>query len=94
MDAALLDRLLHRCHIVNIRRKSYWMRRHAELSKVIHLAADPEVATNLSPPGEPCHEGRGSSVGLARFGRFPPFVGQTESLEFFRETWMLGSRHH
>ncbi len=36
MAAALLDRLLHRCHIVNIRGNSYWMRRHAELSKAIH----------------------------------------------------------
>jgi len=36
MAAALLDRLLHRCHIVNIRGNSYRMRRHAELSKSIH----------------------------------------------------------
>ena len=36
MAAALLDRLLHRCHIVNIRGNSYRMRRHAELSKAIH----------------------------------------------------------
>ena len=36
MAAALLDRLLHHCHIVNIRGNSYRMRRHAELSKAIH----------------------------------------------------------
>ena len=36
MAAALLDRLLHRCHIVNIRGNSCRMRRHAELSKAIH----------------------------------------------------------
>ena len=36
MAAALLDRLLHRCHLVNIRGNSYRMRRHAELSKAIH----------------------------------------------------------
>ena len=36
MAAALLDRLLHRCHIVNIRGNSYRMRHHAELSKTIH----------------------------------------------------------
>ncbi|MDE0394687.1 MAG: ATP-binding protein, partial [Gammaproteobacteria bacterium] len=36
MAAALLDRLLHRCHIINIRGNSYRMRRHAELSKAIH----------------------------------------------------------
>ncbi len=39
MAAALLDRLLHRCHIVNIRGNSYRMRRHTELSKVIHPVA-------------------------------------------------------
>ena len=36
MAAALLDRLLHRSHIVNIRGNSYRMRRHAELSKATH----------------------------------------------------------
>ena len=48
MAAALLDRLLHRCHLVNIRGNSYRMRRHMELSKAIHptasRAADPERA--------------------------------------------------
>ena len=39
MAAALLDRLLHRCHIVNIRGNSYRMRRHMELSKSIHPTA-------------------------------------------------------
>ena len=39
MAAALLDRLLHRCHIVNIRGNSYWMRDHRELSKTIHPTA-------------------------------------------------------
>ena len=38
--AALLDRLLHRCHIVNIRANGYRMRRHAELSKAIHPLAN------------------------------------------------------
>ena len=48
MAAALLDRLLHRCHIVNIRGNSFRMRRHMELSKAIHptasRAADAERA--------------------------------------------------
>ena len=48
MAAALLDRLLHRCRIVNIRGNSFWMRRHMELSKAIHptasRAADAERA--------------------------------------------------
>ena len=42
MAAALIDRLLHHCHIVNIRGNSYRMRHHAELSKALH-----------SPPAEP-----------------------------------------
>lgn len=36
MAAALLCRLLHRCHIVNIRGNSYRMRRQMELLKAIH----------------------------------------------------------
>ena len=43
MAAALLDRLLHRCHIVNIRGNSYRMRRHTELSKAIHPTASRAV---------------------------------------------------
>ena len=46
MAAALLDRLLHRCHIVNIRGNSYRMHRHADLSKAIH----PGAARDVSPP--------------------------------------------
>ena len=45
MAAAPLDRLLHRCHIVNIRGNSYRMRRHADLSKAIH----PGAARDVSP---------------------------------------------
>ena len=40
--AALIDRLLHHCHIVNIRGNSYRMRKHTDLSKILH-----------SPPAEP-----------------------------------------
>ena len=39
MAAALLDRLPHRCHIVNICGNSYRMRRHADLSKAIPPAS-------------------------------------------------------
>jgi DNA replication protein DnaC len=42
MAAALIDRLLHHCHIVNIRGNSYRMRQHTDLSKILH-----------SPPAEP-----------------------------------------
>ena len=35
MAAALIDRLLHHCHIVNIRGNSYRLRHHAELRTVL-----------------------------------------------------------
>ena len=38
MAAALIDRLLHHCHIVNIRGNSYRMRHHTELSKTLHAS--------------------------------------------------------
>ena len=48
MAAALLDRLLYRCHFVNIRGNGYRMRRHEDLSAVIHptalMAVDAEQA--------------------------------------------------
>ena len=40
----VLDRLLHRCHIVNIRGNSYRMRRHVELSRAIHPTASRAVS--------------------------------------------------
>ncbi len=39
MAAALLDRLLHRSHTINIRGNSYRMRRHKEISRAIHPSA-------------------------------------------------------
>ena len=51
LAAALLDRLLHRCHIVNIRGNSYRMRRHAELSKAIHPTAARAVLAQRSGDG-------------------------------------------
>ena len=46
MAAALLDRLLHRCHIVNIKGNSYRLRGHAELSKAIHPTAARAVSAD------------------------------------------------
>jgi DNA replication protein DnaC len=40
MAVALIDRLLHHCHIVNIRGNSYRMRQHGDLWQT------------LNPPGE------------------------------------------
>ena len=43
MAAALIDRLLHHCHIVNIRGNSYRMRQHRDLA-LRRTDADPEPA--------------------------------------------------
>jgi DNA replication protein DnaC len=51
MAAALIDRLLHHCHIVNIRGNSYRMRAHSDLWKQLHH----------SPEGD-----RGSAPGPSR----------------------------
>ena len=47
MAAALIDRLLHHCHIVNIRGNSYRMRKHTDLSKMFH---SPLAEPSPSPP--------------------------------------------
>ena len=47
MAAALIDRLLHHCHIVNIRGNSYRMRKHTDLSKMLH---SPLAEPSPSPP--------------------------------------------
>ena len=47
MAAALIDRLLHHCHIVNIRGSSYRMRKHTDLSKILH---SPPADSSPSPP--------------------------------------------
>ena len=39
--AALIDRLVHHCHIVNIRGNSYRLRQHAELARRLHAAPPP-----------------------------------------------------
>ena len=40
MATGLIDRLLHHCHIVNIRGHSYRMRRHAELPNTLRSNPD------------------------------------------------------
>ena len=47
MAVALIDRLLHHCHIVNIRGSSYRMRKHTDLSKILH---SPPAESTPSPP--------------------------------------------
>ncbi|MDQ6635152.1 MAG: ATP-binding protein, partial [Gemmatimonadota bacterium] len=48
MASALIDRLVHHCHIVNIRGNSYRMRHHAEVSAA--LQSQRELA---DPPARP-----------------------------------------
>ena len=43
MAAALIDRLLHHCHIVNIRGNSYRMRQHRELFQALHTHASEDT---------------------------------------------------
>src|SRR3712207_2420552 len=44
MAAALIDRLVHHCHLVTIRGNSYRMRQHTELWQALHTP-DPEPAS-------------------------------------------------
>jgi DNA replication protein DnaC len=41
MAAALIDRLVHHCHIVNIRGNSYRMRHHTELGRALGASRHP-----------------------------------------------------
>jgi DNA replication protein DnaC len=51
MAAALVDRLVHHCHIVNIRGESYRLRHHADLARRLHgsVPAAALQATQLDP---------------------------------------------
>jgi DNA replication protein DnaC len=44
MAAALIDRLVHHCHIVNIRGNSYRMRQHRELWQTLHGPSEDSAA--------------------------------------------------
>ena len=48
MAAALIDRLLHHCHIVNIRGNSFRMRHHADLRSAL---ATPMGDSGSKPKG-------------------------------------------
>jgi DNA replication protein DnaC len=50
MAAALIDRLLHHCHIVNIRGNSFRMRAHSDLWKQLHHLDDGDSASASTPP--------------------------------------------
>jgi hypothetical protein len=44
--AALIDRLVHHCHIVTMRGNSYRVRQHTDLWHALHTTQDPEPASN------------------------------------------------
>ena len=52
MAAALIDRLVHHCHIVNIRGNSYRLRQHADVARRLHGSAPaaPLPAPQLDSP--------------------------------------------
>lgn len=45
MAAALIDRLLHHCHLVNIRGNSYRMREHTELYRALQSDVESSAET-------------------------------------------------
>src|SRR5277367_5404291 len=45
MAAALIDRLMHHCHVANIRGNSYRMREHTDLWHAIQPKADEQPAS-------------------------------------------------
>jgi DNA replication protein DnaC len=49
MAAALIDRLLHHCHIVNIRGNSYRMRKHSDLWNALHPEDTETLSTREAP---------------------------------------------
>jgi DNA replication protein DnaC len=49
MAAALIDRLLHHCHIVNVRGNSYRMRAHSDLWRTLHLTSEQQAESTPSP---------------------------------------------
>jgi DNA replication protein DnaC len=54
MAAALIDRLVHHCHIVNIRGNSFRMRHHAELRSALHPREGvPELTRRKPQRGAP-----------------------------------------
>ena len=61
MAAALIDRLLHHCHIVNVRGNSYRMRTHQDLLRPAHESVARKPARDQPPTTRPR---RASGVGL------------------------------
>ncbi len=58
MAAALIDRVVHHCHLVNIRGKSYRMREHTELYRA--LQSDVESSSEAVRPPRKSKTGIGN----------------------------------
>lgn len=48
MATALIDRIVHHCHLVNIRGNSYRMREHTELHRALHTDIDRSESSRLA----------------------------------------------
>jgi hypothetical protein len=72
MAAALIDRVLHHCHLVNIRGNSYRMREHTDLYRA--LQSDVE---NSAEAGRPPRRSKGGvGIETKKVRNFePPEVG-------------------
>jgi len=65
MAAALIDRILHHCHIVNIRGNSYRMRQHTELWQALHQGSEESTTRSRRK----AKEGRTAYSGFVTQGR-------------------------
>ena len=82
MPATLLDRLFHRCHIVNIRGNSYRMRRHAELSKAIRPLGSRINPDTTVPEADSSGPVESRATAPLRVATLPP-RGGSRSVTFF-----------
>jgi hypothetical protein len=48
MAAALIDRLVHHCHLMTIRGNKYRMRQHTEPRQALHANQDADLTTATS----------------------------------------------
>ena len=57
MAAALIDRLVHHCHLVTIRGNSYRMRQHTGLWQALHTTQEPEPTSRRRRGRQECGDG-------------------------------------
>jgi DNA replication protein DnaC len=79
MAAALIDRLVHHCHIVNIHGNSYRMRHHAELHRALGTARSADNPASISVT----HEGGTSDLTARPHPRPKCAILAGESVQFY-----------